>query len=168
MELMDLYRLDGTKTGLQAARSAVIPEGTYRLCAELWLLDSEGRLLLQQRSARRRLLPSVWTMTTGGVTAGEDSIDGVLREANEELGVSLRRDAVFYIRRLVHGSILWDIYASRLKEPATLTLQPQEVSAARWITERELRELMAAGDVFTYPEMPEVFEAVLALFQCSV
>lgn len=167
MELWDVYTIDGVLTGRKIERAAALPEGAYHLCAELWLLDCAGRILIQRRSDTRRLLPGVWTMTTGCVKAGEASLDGIVREAREELGLTLQKDCVSYICRVVHGSMLWDIWAARAKAPA-LTLQAEEVSQTRWVTPGELRDLMASGGIFTYPEMERVLQAVLERFVCAV
>jgi isopentenyldiphosphate isomerase len=167
MELWDIYDRDGVKTGRQIERTAVLPEGAYHLCAELWLLDSSGRLLLQQRSPQKRQLAGVWAMTTGCMKAGEDTLAGILREAGEELGLALDREAVCYICRLVHDNILWDIWAARTDAPA-LVLQPEEVSAVRWVTPDELRGLMSSDGVFTYPEMERVLQLVLERMDCTV
>ncbi|MEG1773884.1 MAG: NUDIX domain-containing protein [Oscillospiraceae bacterium] len=153
-ELWDVYDRAGRRTGRRIERTASMAPGDFHLAAELWLSDADGRLLIQQRAATRRVLPGVWAMTTGCMLAGEASRAGVLREAREELGLSLPDEALIFLERIVRpeAGTLWDLWAARLSVRApALRLDPVEVADARWITPDALRER-----IFVYPEMGRI------------
>lgn len=166
MELWDIYGDDGRPTGRTVERGTALFPGERHLAAELWLADAGGRLLIQRRSRRKAILPGVWAMTTGCMTTGEGSLEGILREAREELGLALTPERIVLLRRIARPGegILWDVYFTRLDEAdPPLRLQAEEVSAARWVAPDELRRLLLAGGIFSYPEMEALLDEAVAL-----
>ena len=87
MEEWDLYDGEGNPVGQRIFRGEPIPPGLHYLAAEVWITDGKGRLLVQQRSPYKKIFPGRWGMTTGCMTAGEDSRQGMERELWEELGI---------------------------------------------------------------------------------
>ena len=51
--------------------------------------SSKGEYLISQRSANRPTFPLIWECVDGSVLKGEDSLQGAVREAKEEVGVDL-------------------------------------------------------------------------------
>ena len=90
-EIWNLYDKDGKKTEKTMLRDMPIPEGCYHLSVSAWILNSNGQYLLSQRHPDKQD-PLRWECTGGCVLAGEDSLQGVLREVNEELGILLELD----------------------------------------------------------------------------
>ncbi|MEU5211567.1 NUDIX domain-containing protein [Streptomyces sp. NPDC020742] len=73
---------------------------------EVWtvgaiILDRDGRVFVQKRSADRRLFPGCWDIVGGHVEPGESLLDALGREIAEETGWRLRR-----VRHLL-GVISW-------------------------------------------------------------
>lgn len=64
-----------------------MPEGKYRLSIHIWIVNDKNEILIQQRSASRKMFPNMWTNTGGACIAGETSIETVFRELKEELNV---------------------------------------------------------------------------------
>ncbi|MGW4501124.1 NUDIX domain-containing protein [Micromonospora sp. NPDC004336] len=55
-------------------------------CAGALIVDDEGRLFVQRRSADRRIFPNCWDIVGGHVEPGEDVGDALHREVTEETG----------------------------------------------------------------------------------
>lgn len=56
--------------------------------ASLWITNSEGQILLAQRSKDKKVDPDKWAEAVGGTVEGTDSYKvTIYREAEEELGV---------------------------------------------------------------------------------
>ena len=54
----------------------------------LHIIDREGRIYLQKRSASKHLFPQRWDTAVGGhVSYGEHRLEALYREASEELGL---------------------------------------------------------------------------------
>lgn len=92
IELLDVYNEDGSPAGYVASREFVHWRGLWHTTVHIWVVGSDDRgkpsLLLQLRSADRRLYPSCWDISSAGhLPAGEDALNGAVREIGEELGL---------------------------------------------------------------------------------
>ena len=84
----------------------------------VWIRNSKGEYLIARRSANRTAFPLVWECVDGSVVKGEDSLQGALREAKEEVGVDLlpEKGQVIFTktRKIIDGKIYNDIMDVRL------------------------------------------------------
>lgn len=104
----------------------------------------------------------MWECTGGAVIAGEDSLTGAMREVKEELGVTLDRDKGVLFKSECQEShkVFYDVWLFQYDQEGPLVLQPEEVVAARWMNENEIRKCAREGclmpmlnyyeDVFSY------------------
>ena len=88
MELFDLYDKEGKLLDRTMERGTSNQKGEYHLVVHVWIRNSKGEYLMQQRNKESDPIPNQWASTGGAVTAGEDSIAGAIRETAEELGVT--------------------------------------------------------------------------------
>ena len=143
MEKWELLDADGNPIGRVITRGEPLRAGQYHLVEHIWIVDSKGRLLIQQRNPNLRLMPGVWAANSGSAIAGEDSESAARRELFEELGIRTAEGELVYggrMRRRNSFTDLWLLY--RDIDPATLRLQKEEVAAARWVTPEELIEML--------------------------
>ena len=73
MELWDVYNSDREKTGKKVVRGRDrLAPGEYHLVVIVLVFSSDGRMLIQKRTANKTGWPSMWDISAGGaVTAGE-------------------------------------------------------------------------------------------------
>ena len=90
MEKWDLLDADGNFTGRTIVRGEPLLPGMYHLVEHIWIVDSKGRLLIQQRNPDLKLMPGVWAANSGSAQAGEDSESAARRELREETGAEAR------------------------------------------------------------------------------
>jgi isopentenyldiphosphate isomerase len=92
-ELFDLYTPEGAPLGRQKPRGQVHRDGDWHRSVHIWvwgLLDGAPHLVFQRRSASKDTWPRALDVAvTGHLRAGE-SIEDALREAEEEIGLSVR------------------------------------------------------------------------------
>ncbi len=139
MEKWDLYDRYGHPLGKTINRGARFRSGEHHLVVHVWVVNSAGRLLIQRRSSKRRMMPNIWAITSGSAVAGEDSITAVRREMAEELGISLSDSAFLSLGRLVRRNSLCDVYlVQRDIAVPDMKLQREEVSQVRWVTGAQL------------------------------
>ena len=133
-------------TGRTRARFEPLAEGEYRLGAEIWIFHPDGRLMITKRSAEKRHCPGMWECTGGFVCAGETTLDTILREVREEIGLSLKEEDVRLVAtERVDGQYIDLFTATADVEIASLTLQPEEVTDAKWVSLDELAAMRDSG-----------------------
>lgn len=161
MELWDLYNADGIKTGNVIERDNSIEEGYYHLAVEVWIVDSNSQILIQKRSENKKTLPNIWGMTTGCIVSGEESLDGAIREAKEEIGIDISKDEIKIFRSMIHGDTLWDVYLVKKEyDVSNAILQKEEVSDIKWVSTSEIRQLLKEGLFFEYPEIYDLLSDI--------
>ncbi|NMS89779.1 NUDIX domain-containing protein [Clostridioides difficile] len=157
MELWDLYNTDGIKTGKVIERGNSIEEGYYHLAVEVWILNRDSQILIQKRSKSKKTLPNMWGMTTGCIISGEESLEGAIREAKEEIGIDISKDEMKVFRSMIHGDTLWDVYFVKKEyDISKAILQEEEVSDIKWVSTDRIRQLIKDGLFFEYPEIYEL------------
>ena len=154
MELVDLYDENRIPLGRTAERHAPKGPGEYRLVVHVCAFDSLGRLLVQRRTAEKRIWPGRWDVSVGGgVDAGETSRQGAEREVREELGVSLDLSGLRPSVTVNFDGGFDDFYIlTRDLSLEDLTLQEEEVQAVRWASLEEILDMLDRGTFIPYPE----------------
>ena len=90
MELWDIYDIDKRFTGKVIDRHSQdkLKEGEYHLVVEAVIINSNGEILLSKRSELKNKYPNMWECTMGSCIKGENSLQAILRELREELGIN--------------------------------------------------------------------------------
>ena len=154
MDLVDLYNEDRVPLGRTAERMAPKGVGEYRMVVHICVFDSEGRMLIQQRSMEKYSLPGMWDVAAaGGVDAGETSRQGAEREFLEELGFPLDLSGIRPSVTVNFDGGFDDFYILCRDIPLeALTLQKEEVSAVRWAALPEVLDMVDSGTFIPYPK----------------
>ena len=142
MELVDLLNNGKELIGETCERNSV-PEGKYRLSIHIWIVNDKNEILIQQRSASRKMFPNMWTNTGGACIAGETSIETVFRELKEELNVIPNIDNLELIASYKRKKDYVDVWLLRQNiNIKDLKFNDNEVQAAKWATIEEWKKLL--------------------------
>jgi isopentenyldiphosphate isomerase len=113
--------------------------------AALWITDAEGRVLLAQRALTKRFDPGLWGPAVAGtVEEGETYVTNILKEASEEIGLSLTEsDLVVGPKMRTQDEIRncfcqWFFHTLQSK-PESLVIQEDEVAQIAWLDTDSLR-----------------------------
>lgn len=159
IEYWDLLDGDGRPTGRLAVRGEPLPEGGRHLVVHVYLVNPEGRFLLQKRSRRKERYPGAWEVTGGAVLAGETSLQGALREVEEELGLRLEPEALSLVARLKSADAFVDVWLGRTQARLEeMTPQPEEVDDLRYVEADALLDGIGAP-----LERDKTYRAVMAV-----
>jgi isopentenyldiphosphate isomerase len=151
IELVDVLSPAGEPTGERKPKARVHEDGDWHLASHLWLLTPDGRVLLQRRADEKENWPGWWDVSVAGhVAAGETALDTVLRETQEELGLTVTVDEVRHVGTLREQCVLRDgayidnevheiFVATRELDLDALVLQVSEVAAVALVTPAEAR-----------------------------
>ena len=159
-EKWDIIDENGQLSGKTVLRNnARLKPGEYHLVVHIWVVSSDGRVLIQRRADTKKLMPGEWAATGGAAISGEDSFTAASRELFEELGIRSDRSNLKKILRLKRRNSLLDIWliASNLTVNE-LKLQESEVAEAKWVTLAELKEMVKENKFHNYGK--EYFESV--------
>jgi len=161
-EYFDLYDENRKPLGRVIERGKPLKDGEYHLGVSVWIYNSKGEWLISRRSPDKYPKPGMWEATGGGVSAGEDTLAGAVREAKEELGVSLNPEegVLFLTKKSRHA--FGDTWVFKSDEPIeAIVLQPGETCDAKWAAPEEILRMTKSGE-FLAPENPpymmELFE----------
>ena len=160
MEKRDLYDENRKLTGKTIYKGEEIPKGSYIVVVLVFIQNSEGKFLIQKRSERKNGLYA----TTGGYPkSGEDSVQGIITEVKEEIGIDLNPEdlQLYYGGRSEEERVFWDDYYVKMDVPdiENLELQEEEVASLHWFTKDEIIDLMK-NDLF-FKNHFEEFEILL-------
>jgi ADP-ribose pyrophosphatase YjhB (NUDIX family) len=132
--------IPGVATGAKRQRIAA-----YGVCR-----DDDGRLLLA-RAAPSLTLRGRWFLPGGGVQHGEDPADSLVREIEEESGLTVSLgpllDVLSDVRTIPDGTSLHTVRLIYQVERWEGTLRPESdgtTDAVGWFNAEELRELPLA------------------------
>lgn len=159
MEMRDVYFLDGTFSGRTIEKHTPMKKGQYLLHTIVIMKTADGRYIMQQRSLKARYSPGKWDVTGGGVTAGETSDQAAVREAYEELGVTMKAER---LRHMLRETTLWgedygmicDTYAARIDLPETgFNISKYEVNDVKCVSFEEFFETVTYNKTEAFCEM---------------
>ena len=145
MEAWDLYTQDRVKTGQTMLRGDRVPEGLFHLQVHVCIFNSRGEMLIQQRQHTKPSYPDYWDVSVGGgVIAGETPRAAAMRELREELGLTLDLSQTVAAVTLSFDGGFDDYFLADCDVPlSALTLQAEEVQAARWAGREEIQSMIA-------------------------
>ena len=119
------------------------------LSVSAWILNSNGQYLLSQRHPDKQY-PLRWECTGGCVLAGEDSLQGALREVNEELGILLEPDGAKLLShtRRDETQDFYDVWQFQTDiELSGIRMQETEIVAVKLVDREELLAMYHYGEL---------------------
>ena len=130
-------------------RGTLEPMDMYRVTA-LWLTNSQGDILLAQRSFSKINDPGIWGPAVAGtVEEGETYESNILKETEEEIGltgISFTK-STYQLREGRNRHFTQWFTAVADKELAAFTIQKEEVEQIKWFSRKELTE-----ELLNHPE----------------
>lgn len=149
MEKRDLYDENRNLTGETMYKGEEISVGKYIVVVLVYIQNSEGKFLIQKRSERKN---GKYATTGGHPKSGEDSIQGIITEVKEEIGIEIKPEdlKLYYAGREDSEQVFFDDYYAKIDVPniEKLELQEEEVASVHWFTGEEIHELMKQGKFF--------------------
>ncbi len=142
MEIWDLYDRKRNKIGKTHVRGVPIDEGFYHLVVHVWIQNEKGEVLLSKRDPNKSF-GGLWECTGGSVLAGESSLEGAIREVEEEIGLQLDdRKGTFVFSKIAstHHSDYWLFPAN--PSLSDLQLQQGEVVDVMWANEEQYEKMV--------------------------
>ena len=160
-ERWDVLDENGNSSGKTVLRNkAQLKPGEYHLVVHIWVVSSDGKILIQRRSDTKKLMPGEWAATGGAAISGEDSFTAASRELYEELGIKSDKNTLKKALRLKRRNSLLDVWMITCDlSVEDLSLQETEVAEAKWVTVDEFKSMIKENKFHNYGK--DYFERVL-------
>ncbi len=172
-EPLILVDADDNAIGYRSKSECHVGHGTLHRAFSIFLFDSEGRVLLQQRSGSKPLWPLYWSNSCcSHPRRGETMEAATRRRVAEELGVDARIEFLYkFIYQADFGSVgaeheLCHVYVGTCD--GEIRVHPDEIADWRWVSADEIdRRLRTEPDIFT-PWFKLEWRALMAQWRSRV
>ncbi|MBP3619995.1 MAG: NUDIX domain-containing protein [Clostridia bacterium] len=118
-------------------------QGLLHRVVHICIVNSKNQILLQKRSKKKRLYPSVWDISAAGhILAGEKSLTSAIREVREELGLDLQEDEFEFLFAFLDDLSIDDFYVNEIADVYLvkkdvniddIKTQKNEVDEVKWV-----------------------------------
>lgn len=153
-EFWDIYDKNKNKTGRVAERDVYkFKEGEYHIVVVAVIINSKNEILITKRSATKKKEPLKWELTGGGVKAGETSLQGILRETREEIGMEFEPNNAMLLKEIRKDEVpadfkdLW-LFKKDVKIE-DLKFADGEVIDAKWVTIEEFLQIKENNEIIS-------------------
>ena len=156
MEKRDLYDINKKLTGETIYKNEKIPANRYILVVLVFIQNSQGKFLIQKRSKQK---DGKYASTGGHPKTGETSIDGMITEIKEELGLTVKPEELELIFSGQEDvkQVFFDIYYMKKNfNISDLKLQKEEVDFVEWLSFKEI-ETLIKKDLFLESHAEELY-----------
>lgn len=151
MEYWDIYDINKKKTGKTVPRlGCKLKQGEYHIVVSAIIINSQGKILISKR-AEYKPHGLMWELNGGSIIVGETSIEGMIRELREELGIEVKEsDGILYktVRRDDPPADFKDLWLFKKDiDIEDITFPDGESIEAKWVTIDEFEELVESKQV---------------------
>ena len=146
-EYWDIYDENRILQNRTIRRGEPFQAGEYYVCCEVWILNSNGEMLVTQRHPNKKA-GDLWEFVGGGVLAGETTQEAAVREVQEEIGISISSNELSLLHVYKNRNYFMDIYLVKKNvDLHSLVLAPDETVDAKWVNKEEFRRMIESKEV---------------------
>jgi len=152
-EMIDLYNRQRHPLNRTAERGETLPSGCYHVIVTGWIESAKGAFLMARRKPGDGIAGGLWEAPGGAVQSGETSLEAVLREVHEELGIEIDPKTVKLLssERRDKDRVFYDVFLLRNDTKLDqLAVNADELAEARWMMPADIDQLHADGLLSPY------------------
>ena len=159
-ELIDI--VDDTDHVIGSAmKSAAHRDGSLHRGVHLWITGGL-KIMFQKRSSKKEFLPDLFDVACAGhVKSGEDYKDAIIREAKEELGISVKKNDLIHFGKRRQTTVMKEkgiisreiinIFLLILEDNKKINFDRNEISEIRFFGIDEARDALSKNpSIFIY------------------
>lgn len=146
LEKRDLYDKNKKITGCTICKGDIIPEGYFIDVVIIVMKNKDDKFLIQKRSKEKN---GLWALTGGHTKAGQTSLEGILDEVKEEMGLDISKENITLFECKQQGSAFFNLYSVEIEfDESKIKLQQEEVEDYKIVSKDELETIIKAGEFF--------------------
>ena len=153
MELWDVYDVNVQKTGKTKVRGDKMAKGEYHLVVAVCVINSDGKMLIQQRQHSKKGWPGMWDITAAGsAISGETSRKAIERELEEEVGIKIDFSDKRPLLSVSFERGFTDYYCveREISDIKNLSLQKEEVQKVKWADKETIYKMIDNYEFIPY------------------
>lgn len=138
MELIEIVDEEGNLTGEVLDKEEAHNRNLLHNEVCVFLINDKGQTLLQKRSATKRFSPNKWRPCAGHVKAYESLEEAAIREVEEEIGVSFRKEELrpLEMKKIEvlpkNSHVTYFYYVNSNLKEEDFKIQKEELSEIKW------------------------------------
>ena len=145
MEILDVVDINKNPTGKTIERGSKLAPGEYIRGVSIFIKNGI-RYLIQLTSKQKN---SIYAVTGGCLSSGNDSKTQAVIECKEELGLDIEKENLTFLGSIIINDIIIDSYiyenSDRDLEEFPFVLQEEEVEKILWLSKDELEDMILKG-----------------------
>ena len=139
-EYRDLYDKNRKPTGRKMLKDGYKPKDMKYVTVVVFIFNPVTKKWLMQKRTKDK--GGKWATTSGHPVSGQSSIEGMITEIKEEVGLSVLEDNLKYVTTVERKDKFADIYyLEENVDESTLVLQKEEVDDIKWMSSKEVDQL---------------------------
>ena len=145
MELIEVFDENNKSLEYSLDRKVVHEQNLWHRHVSAWVMNNEGKVLLQQRALTKMKNPGMWAKTGGHVDFNESPEQAIKREIFEEIGLKVKDEDITCIEEFKsnnpseHYFSYGYLFLTNLRENDFI-LQKEEVAKVRYFEIEELEK----------------------------
>lgn len=144
-EFWDIYDENKRKTGRTAERGVYeFKNGEYHLVVQAIILNTKNEILISKRALFKKF-GGMWECNGGSALKGETSLEGILREVKEELGIKFSKTEAIFLKEVKREMVpanfkdLW-LFKRDIKDEE-ITFPDGEATDFKWVSIDKFMEM---------------------------
>ncbi len=171
MEYLDVVDENNNLIGKNEERNIIHEKGIWHREVAVWIMNEKGEVLLQKRAASKKQYPNKWAICAGHIDAGESHEAAIIREMNEEIGMTLAIDDLEFLgvykveeqtENIINNYFNYTYFLKTNWKIEDYTICLEELSEVKYIPLVELEKSVRLGnDEMTFTKksyMPKIIE----------
>ena len=147
MEILELYNDKFKKTGETIVRGEMPSKGKNIMLSVIFIKDENNKYLIQKTSKEKG---NKFSSTGGHVIKGENALETIIRELEEELGICTDEEKINYITTFKHPTknCIFNVYLLVIQNDSVknIKLQKEEVEEVNFYDIKEIEKIIEKGD----------------------
>ena len=169
-ELWDIYDENKKKTGKTVERGGrLLEKGEYHIVVTALIINLKNEILISKR-AENKTYGLMWECNGGSILAGETSLQGIIREVEEELGINYAKKEAILLKEIkdcIQKHQFKDIWLfKRNVKDEEITLPDGEAIEYKWVNIEEFMDMIKNEEMVPTIEVDrELYEEALKMKQ---
>ncbi len=149
-EYWDVYDECRNKTNKIIKRDSheKLKDGEYHIVVTGIIQNSNKQILIARRNKNKKIYPGLWECTGGSTKIGENSIDAIIREIREEIGIKFMQNEGKLLGTIQKSNYFRDVWMFKKDiSKEEIFYNDGEVIDSKWVSLDEYVALYKKGEV---------------------